>query len=113
MPAPPLPNYLKMLRKRSGLTQRELARLLGCRSGTKVSRYEMGRRKPTFETLLAYEIIFRVQLEQLFTGSHHRLRRRIHGRAVRMAKRLEARPPTPSIRSKRSFLINLTSLPPQ
>ena len=38
-----LENYLRTYRKRSGLTQREVAFLVGCRNGAQVSRYERRR----------------------------------------------------------------------
>src|SRR5437879_2490611 len=54
-----LHNYLLTHRKRSGLSQDEVAFLLGRRSGTKVSRHESFARMPGPRTLLAYEAIFR------------------------------------------------------
>lgn len=41
-----LDNYLRTYRKKLGLTQREVAFLLGCHSGAKVSRYERSARIP-------------------------------------------------------------------
>jgi hypothetical protein len=35
-----------------------VAILLGCKKGTKVSRYERFARKPSLETLFAYEVVF-------------------------------------------------------
>jgi transcriptional regulator with XRE-family HTH domain len=54
-----LPNYLKMHRKQHALAQHELAVLLGCENGSKVSRYERGQRAPTISSIMAYEIVFR------------------------------------------------------
>ena len=51
-----LQNYLRTYRKRSGLSQDEVAFLLGCQTGAKVSRYEPFARKPSLETLFAYEV---------------------------------------------------------
>jgi transcriptional regulator with XRE-family HTH domain len=63
-----LKNYLRTYRKRAGLSQDEMAFLLGCRSGSKVSRYECFARQPGLETALAYKIIFRVPTCELFGG---------------------------------------------
>ena len=41
-----LHNYLRTYRKRAGLSQAEVAFLLGCHSGAKVSRYEHAARRP-------------------------------------------------------------------
>jgi transcriptional regulator with XRE-family HTH domain len=107
MPTDPLPQYLKMFRKRSGLSQRELAALLGCKSGSKISRYERGGRRPTFEALLAYEVIFRVALDGLFRGEHTRVRRSIRQRAQRLSRTLDSRAFTPAMKCKLDFLADL------
>src|SRR5207245_9679485 len=63
-----LHNYLLTHRKRSSLTQREVAFLLGCRHKTKVSDYEQRTRRPVLETALAYEAVFGVPVRDLFAG---------------------------------------------
>ena len=63
-----LKNYLRTHRKRAGLSQDEMAYLLGCRSGTKISRYERFARQPNLQTAFAYEVIFRVPARELFGG---------------------------------------------
>jgi len=63
-----LNNYLRTYRKRASLSQDEVAYLLGCRSGAKVSRYERFARQPTLQTALAYEAIFGVPVRELFAG---------------------------------------------
>lgn len=63
-----LPNYLRTYRKRACLTQDEMAYLLGCSSGAKVSRYEHFRRLPSLLTAFVYETVFGVPARQLFAG---------------------------------------------
>jgi len=63
-----LENYLRTYRKRSGLTQREVAFLVGCRNGAQVSRYEKRRRLPPLRTALACEAAFGVPVSVLFAG---------------------------------------------
>src|SRR3989442_14407584 len=63
-----LENYLRTYRKRSGLTQREVAFLVGCRNGAQVSRYEKRRRLPPLRTALACEAAFGVPVSELFAG---------------------------------------------
>ena len=63
-----LPNYLRTHRKRAGLSQDEVAFLLGCRSGAKVSRYERLARRLSLETAFAYEALFGVPARELFAG---------------------------------------------
>jgi len=65
-----LENYLRSHRRRAGLTQREVAFLIGCRDGAQISRYEKRRRLPPLETALAWEIIFGIPVSELFAGMH-------------------------------------------
>ena len=64
-----------------GLSQHELAHLLGCSSGAKVSRYEHFQRVPSLKTAIAYEIVFRAPLESLLPGLYAQVRARIAGHA--------------------------------
>jgi transcriptional regulator with XRE-family HTH domain len=61
---------LRTLRLRSGLNQRDVAKILGFLSDTPVSRHERAATIPDLRTALAYEIIFRVpicdQFQRLF-----------------------------------------------
>lgn len=61
-------SHIRTHRKRSGLTQRELARLIGHRTGAKVSRHERGLTIPTLPVALSYEAIFKVPISELFPG---------------------------------------------
>jgi transcriptional regulator with XRE-family HTH domain len=50
-------SYIRSYRRKAQLSQEDVAFLLGKTSGTSVSRHERGRRAPTVQTALAYEII--------------------------------------------------------
>lgn len=63
-----LKNYLRTYRKRTGLTQAEVAFLIGCRCRSKISKHERLEREPNLRTLLAYEIIFDSRLRDLYAG---------------------------------------------
>jgi transcriptional regulator with XRE-family HTH domain len=57
---------LRILRKRHGLSQRELAEALGYVSATAyISDFETGKRKPTLEMVLKVADFFGVSLDQL------------------------------------------------
>ena len=60
--------YLRTCRRRCGLSQREVAILLGARSGAKVSRYERVARKPNLESAFACQVIFDVPAHEIFPG---------------------------------------------
>jgi transcriptional regulator with XRE-family HTH domain len=99
-----LENYLRAHRKRSGLTQDDVAFLLGSRSGTKVSRYEQFRRLPTLPTALALEILFDVPGQDLFAGLYQEIERTLTRRAEDLIKRLRAEPPNRVTQRKLSSL---------
>lgn len=61
---------LRTLRQKSGLSQIELARILGFNSEIPVSRHELSLRLPSLLTALGYSILFRVPLDEIFPGIH-------------------------------------------
>jgi len=70
-------NDLVLYRKRMGLTQKEVARLLGHRDTSMVSHYERGRALPPLPVALGLEIIYRTPVAFLFPGLHGELKARI------------------------------------
>jgi transcriptional regulator with XRE-family HTH domain len=89
-----LPNYLLAHRKRSALSQDDVAYLLGKRGGEKVSRYERFSREPKLETILAYEAIFQKPASQLFAGQYRKIERRVAERAKVLAHKTKRQKPS-------------------
>jgi transcriptional regulator with XRE-family HTH domain len=87
--APPLRNYLRTHRKRADLSQRDVAYLLGVKSGAKISRYERLSREPGLRAALAYEAVFRVPTRVLFAGLYTCAERRVRRRARTLLRRSE------------------------
>lgn len=104
---PRLNNYLRTFRKRSGLAQKELALLFGCRHGSKISRYELGTRCPTLEALLAYAVVFPESTRELFAGEYERIESGIRTRAKKLHRQLDSLPFTPSVKHKMDFLTDV------
>jgi transcriptional regulator with XRE-family HTH domain len=104
-----LQNYLRTYRKRSGLSQDEVAFLLGCQTGTKVSRYERHSRKPSLETLFAYEVMFGAPARELFAGAYQKVEKRIFNRAQLLTRKLNRATPTPMATRKLQILEAITS----
>ena len=63
-------SLIRIHRKRSGLTQRELARLIGHKNSGRVSRHERGVTIPSLTAALSYETIFQVPISDLFPAIH-------------------------------------------
>ena len=81
-------NYLRTYRRRSGLSQEEVAYLLGLKSGQIVSRYERLVRLPNLETVLACQVIFNALPHELYPGLYAKVesitRQRIHALTTRL-----------------------------
>src|SRR2546422_855228 len=106
-----LPNYLRTHRKRAGLSQDEVAYLLGCRSGAKVSRYERLARRPSLETAFAYEAVFGVPARELFAGVYEKVEEQIKKRARVLGEKLSVTQPDRTVRRKLDRLKAMSSMP--
>jgi transcriptional regulator with XRE-family HTH domain len=106
-----LQNYLRTYRKRTGLSQDEVAFLLGSQSGTKVSRYERFARQPNLETVLAYELVFSTSAQKLIAGAFQRVERNTLNRAQLLARKLSRATPDRRATRKLEILRAITSRP--
>ena len=61
-------SYLRTHRKKSGLSQRELASILGFLTEIQVSRHERSVTIPGLMIALGYEAIFRAPISEIFPG---------------------------------------------
>lgn len=105
----PLTTYLRMYRRRTGLSQEDVSYLLGVVCGTNVSRHEVGGRIPVLETALAYEIIFRASVRDLYEGDFRRIESLIRRRAEGLSAFLARKPKTAQRDQKIRFLQRLIS----
>lgn len=88
MTPPPVGSYLRTHRRKSGLSQRELADVLDIITERQISLHENSREIPIFLTAIGYEIVFGVPLAQLFPGVYETLRHKIEMRLTEMEERL-------------------------
>ncbi len=89
MTSQPLDNYLLAYRKTAGLSQDDVAYLLGSRSGTKIARYERRSRVPLLDTALAYEAVFGTPVRTLFAGRSHNIERKVGRRVKDLLRKVE------------------------
>lgn len=73
-------SYVRTHRKKSGLTQVEIAKLLGHRNSGRVSRHERGITLPSLSVALGYEAIFRVPVAELFPSVHEAVVKNLEAR---------------------------------
>ena len=88
MPTHKLNNYLRAHRKRAGLTQREVAYLLGLKARGPVCAIEKQHRMPLLRTALALEAIFDVPAGELFAGMRESIRNETRVRMGHLASEL-------------------------
>lgn len=81
-------NLLRAHRKRSALSQDEVAFLLGSHNGSKVSRYEQLTREPELKTALAFQVIFKKPVSTLFPGLFEKIKAAVQERARVLAKKV-------------------------
>lgn len=82
-------SYLRTHRKQSGLTQRELAAILGCLTEGQVSRHERGTNTPSLRAALGYEILFGTPASRIFPGIHAAVARSVEPRLGGMEQALQ------------------------
>lgn len=82
-----LPNDTWRHRKRHGLTQHEMAFLLGSKDGSAVSHVERGAREPSLRSAFACEVMFGVPARELFPGIYEEVEHELKTRAQALSDR--------------------------
>ena len=88
MPSSQYPNYIRTCRRRAGLTQEEVAFLLGSKSSAGISRHERLKQTPDLETLLAYELLFQTPVRNLFNSTHKEVEQKLKQRIRLLIRKL-------------------------
>lgn len=63
--------YLRFLRRKSGLSQEELARILGSVTPGQISRHERSMSAPSLLAAFGYQVVFRQPASDIFPGLYH------------------------------------------
>ena len=82
---------LRTLRVRSGLSQREVAEILGFLTDVPVSRHERSATIPDLRTALAYEVIFRGPIADQFQGLFRSIEPLVEARIAELEAKLQQR----------------------
>ena len=85
----PLLTYLRTYRLKSGLSNDEVAFLLGSVYGTNVSKHESGHRLPLLRNALAYEIVLGTPVRRLYQGMACSVRQEVLTRVRGLVANLE------------------------
>ena len=84
-------NYIRVHRRRSGLTQTELGRLVGYQDAETIARHERSEFMPPLEIAISYEIVFRVPIAEMFAGLRGPLEVRIEASLAELEEELGRR----------------------
>jgi len=101
-------SFVRAHRRRWGLSQSELALLLGIASSTTVSRIERSVRTPTTTMLVACCILFGLPAPELFSTLHDEIEEVVGTAAKTLYDALEGKTDKQSVR-KREFLEQVLS----
>lgn len=82
-------SYLRSHRKRSGLSRRELADVLGVIDTHQIGRHERGTFLPTLLVAVRYEIVFSTPISELFPAVYEALRHDIEERLAALEADLQ------------------------
>jgi DNA-binding XRE family transcriptional regulator len=96
-------SYLRSHRRRWGLTQGEVAYLLGFKNGSVVSRIERERRRPKLPVALACQVVFDIPTVELFPDLFSEVEDAVMRRAYKLYDRLQG-DTSASTRTKLDFL---------
>src|SRR6266849_594258 len=84
-----LPTYLRTYRKRTGLTQTEVAYVVGI-NRSDLWLFETSRREPSLRVLLALQVLYRIPIRKLFMGLFLHCRRNTRRRLQLLRRQLVA-----------------------
>jgi transcriptional regulator with XRE-family HTH domain len=84
----PAGTYLRFLRKRSGLSQRDVARILGCVSAFQVSRHEHSASSPSVEAAFGYQVLFQQSASEIFPGLYESIRSQVNEQILEIENEL-------------------------
>jgi transcriptional regulator with XRE-family HTH domain len=95
--------YLRPLRRRFGLTQRELAFLVGAKGGAVISRIERLKLEPSLARTRAFALVFDTRALELFPELFSDVRDAVRHRARELYDELQGNP-SKTTRTKLDFL---------
>ena len=86
----PSPNRLSVLRKQNGLSQKQLAALVG-QDRTMISMYERGRTLPSLSTAAMFQLLFGLNVSDIFPALFRQLEQELESKHQRFGRRVAER----------------------
>jgi transcriptional regulator with XRE-family HTH domain len=100
--------YLRTHRRKWGLTQKDLARLIGTIGCTQLSRYENSKRAPRIEVALACQVIFGVIPSIMFLNTYTLVEEEVMRNMMRMNEALKNTTSLTGLRKRELFSLALS-----
>lgn len=82
-----VPNLLRKYRRIRGLSQKQVARILGLKSASRVSRWEKGSCIPSHVNVIRLCVVYRTMADALFRDLSRTLREEIYRREAQILGR--------------------------
>jgi DNA-binding XRE family transcriptional regulator len=89
MNQPHLPSYLRSHRLKSGMSQLELAELIGIIQHHQVSNHERSSAVPSLFAALSYQAVFSAPVTELFPGIYETIRLNVEEQLAELEARLQ------------------------
>jgi len=86
--ASPATSRLQSLRRKSGLTQREVANIIGVSNNIQICRHETGVTSPPLRIALRYSILFQEPIGEIFPELYEPVRDKLEARLDEFEQRL-------------------------
>jgi len=83
-----IPNQLVLIRKSMNLSQKRVARMIGLRDASVLSRYEKGYASPPLKTALKLAAFYEIPLAEIFHGLNSRARMQVFGQGREKTARI-------------------------
>ena len=77
-----IPNCLPKYRRQKGLTQKEVAKILGFKTGSIISKWERGFSFPSTPSLLKLSALYGRQAEALFVDLYQKIKEEVLSEAL-------------------------------
>lgn len=103
----PTHHDLRSYRKKTCLTQHDVADLLGNKDVSQISRYETSPMSPQLEICMLYHLLFDVPLSNFFPAQKEAIRKRLLVRLPNIIDELRCLPVHPETEKKIKFLLNI------
>jgi transcriptional regulator with XRE-family HTH domain len=90
MPFQSSPNRLSVLRKQNGLSQKQLAALVG-QDRTMISMYERGRAMPSLSVAAMFQLLFGLNVADIFPGLFRQLEQELESKRQTLGRHVVER----------------------